>query len=156
MNLWEILTALQKRGENQRHSTFGWINFIFSLTLILNFSLWSEGPVMDQKVKQMMKQQQWLWLLILVGLIGLLQKVPSSFKRLDLEWLFNSWRLRKDCVRVELSSVNMVCQVVCIIIIIIFNYVLICCLFVRGVWNIIREIVLWYSLDLSRSIISIS
>lgn len=89
-----------------------WLKLVISI-LMSFFSLCYEGLVMDQKAKQMMKQQRWLWVLILVGLIGLPQKVLSSFKRLDREWLFNSSRLRKDCAQVELSSANMVRWHIC-------------------------------------------
>ena len=85
-----------------------WFILVFFFWVFIYFPCDFKGLGMDQKVKQTMKQQLWLWLVILVELTRPRQKVLSSFKRLDPEWLFNSSRLRKDYVLVESSSANMV------------------------------------------------
>lgn len=63
---------------------------------------------MDLKVRQMKKLPQWLCPAILVESTGLLQKVLWNFKRLVPGWLFNLLGLRRGCVRVKSSSVNLV------------------------------------------------
>ena len=85
-----------------------WFILVIFFWFYIYFPCDFKGLGMDQKVKQTMKQQLWLWLVILVELTRPRQKVLSSFKRLDPEWLFNSSRLRKDYVLVESSSANMV------------------------------------------------
>ena len=90
------------------HVYLDWLILVICSGFIFIFPVTFKGLGMDQKVKQMMKQRLWLWLMILVELTRLQQKVLSSFKRLDPEWLFNSSRLKKDYVLVESSSANMV------------------------------------------------